>query len=204
MIFIESMRAGPGYRFIDCRRAYYERSLQEFGYFVSLLLSVLPRAVHISGAQMQESGKARMSAPDPAPQNAPMVALSWGEVIDKITILEIKQQRLSSADAIANVERELAALNKVVADASVPAALMELKMALKAINEKLWDIENQIRAKEAQGTFDSVFIELARSVYINNDLRAKLKRAINELLNSELVEEKQYTTYAAQKSLSAV
>ena len=145
-----------------------------------------------------------MSAPDPAQQNAPMVALSWGEVIDKITILEIKQQRLSSADAIANVERELAALNKVVADASVPAALMELKMALKAINEKLWDIENQIRAKEAQGTFDSVFIELARSVYINNDLRAKLKRAINELLNSELVEEKQYTTYAAQKSLSAV
>src|SRR4029077_21014728 len=141
---------------------------------------------------------------DPAQQNAPMVALSWGEVIDKITILEIKQQRLSSADAIANVERELAALNKVVVDASVPAALMELKMALKAINEKLWDIENQIRAKEAQGTFDSAFIELARSVYINNDLRAKLKRAINELLNSELVEEKQYTTYAAQKSLSAV
>ena len=145
-----------------------------------------------------------MSAPDPAQQNAPMVALSWGEVIDKITILEIKQQRLSSADAIANVERELAALNKVVVDASVPAALMELKMALKAINEKLWDIENQIRAKEAQGTFDSAFIELARSVYINNDQRAKLKRAINELLNSELVEEKQYTTYAAQKSLSAV
>jgi hypothetical protein len=145
-----------------------------------------------------------MSAPDPAQQNAPMVALSWGEVVDKITILEIKQQRLSSADAIANVERELAALNKVVVDASVPAALMELKMALKAINEKLWDIENQIRAKEAQGTFDSAFIELARSVYINNDLRAKLKRAINELLNSELVEEKQYTTYAAQKSLSAV
>jgi hypothetical protein len=145
-----------------------------------------------------------MSAPDPAQQNAPMVALSWGEVIDKITILEIKQQRLSSADAIANVERELAALNKVVVDASVPAALMELKMALKAINEKLWDIENQIRAKEAQGTFDSAFLELARSVYINNDLRAKLKRAINELLNSELVEEKQYTTYAAQKSLSAV
>jgi len=145
-----------------------------------------------------------MSAPDPAQQNAPMVALSWGEVIDKITILEIKQQRLSSAGAIANVERELAALNIVVVDASVPAALMELKMALKAINEKLWDIENQIRAKEAQGTFDSAFIELARSVYINNDLRAKLKRAINELLNSELVEEKQYTTYAAQKSLSAV
>lgn len=145
-----------------------------------------------------------MSAPDSAQQNVPMVALSWGEVIDKITILEIKRQRLSSVDAIANVERELAALNKVVADASVPAALVELKMALKAINEILWDIENQIRAKEAQSTFDSAFVELARAVYINNDQRAKLKRAINELLNSELVEEKQYTTYAAQKSLSAV
>ncbi|MGB6348486.1 MAG: DUF6165 family protein [Pseudolabrys sp.] len=145
-----------------------------------------------------------MSAPDSAQQNVPMVALSWGEVIDKITILEIKRQRLSSADAIANVEHELAALNKVVADASVPAALVDLKMPLKAINEKLWDIENQIRAKEAQSIFDSAFIELARSVYINNDQRAKLKRAINELLNSELVEEKQYTTYAAQKSLSAV
>jgi len=133
-----------------------------------------------------------------------MVALSWGEVIDKITILEIKQERLSSAEAIANVERELAALNKVVADASVPAGLVELKKALKAINENLWDIENQIRAKEAQSDFDSAFIELARSVYINNDQRAKIKRAINELLKSELVEEKQYTTYAPRKSLSAV
>jgi len=133
-----------------------------------------------------------------------MVALSWGEVIDKITILEIKRQRLSSAEAIANVERELAALNKVVADASVPAGLVELKKALKAINENLWDIENQIRAKEAQSDFDSAFIELARSVYINNDQRAKIKRAINELLKSELVEEKQYTTYAPRNSLSAV
>ncbi len=145
-----------------------------------------------------------MSSPESAQKNVPMVALSWGEVIDKITILEIKQQRLSSADAIANVARELGALNKVVADASVPAELAELKMALKAINEKLWDIENQIRAKEAQSTFDSAFIELARSVYINNDQRSKLKRAINELLNSELVEEKQYTAYLGQKSLSAV
>lgn len=145
-----------------------------------------------------------MSAPESAQQNVPMAALSWGEVIDKITILEIKQQRLSSAEAIANVERELAALNKVVAEASVPAGLAELKKALRAINENLWDIENQIRAKEAQSSFDRVFIELARSVYINNDQRAKIKRAINELLKSELIEEKQYTTYAAQKSLSAV
>jgi hypothetical protein len=143
-----------------------------------------------------------MSVPEFGQQNVPMVALSWGEVIDKITILEIKQQRLSSADAIDNVRRELAALNKVVADNAVPEGLAALKQALKAVNEKLWDIENKIRAKEAAITFDHQFIELARSVYVNNDERAKLKREINMLLKSELVEEKQYTSYAA--SLTAV
>ena len=71
-----------------------------------------------------------------------------------------------------------------------------MKQALKAVNEKLWDIENQIRAKEAESAFDRQFIELARSVYVNNDERARLKREINMLLKSELVEEKQYTSYA--------
>ena len=143
-----------------------------------------------------------MSVPELAQRNVPMVALSWGEVIDKITILEIKQQRLSSADAIGNVRRELSVLNKVVADTAVPEGLAALKQALKAVNENLWDIENQIRAKEAQSSFDRQFIELARSVYVNNDERAKLKREINRLLKSELVEEKQYTSYAP--SLSGV
>jgi len=143
-----------------------------------------------------------MSVPESGQQNVPMVALSWGEVIDKITILEIKQQRLSSPEAIDNVRRELAALNKVVAGAAVPDGLATLKQALKAVNEKLWDIENKIRAKEAEAAFDRSFIELARSVYVNNDERAKLKREINKLLKSELVEEKQYTSYAP--SLTAV
>jgi predicted nucleic acid-binding Zn-ribbon protein len=143
-----------------------------------------------------------MSVSDSAQRNVPMVALSWGEVIDKITILEIKQQRLSAAEAIDNVRRELAALNKVVAGTAVPEGLSALKQALKAVNEKLWDIENRIRAKEAESAFDRQFIELARSVYVNNDERAKLKREINKLLNSELVEEKQYTSYAP--SLSGV
>ncbi len=137
-----------------------------------------------------------MSVPESGQQNVPMVALSWGEVIDKITILEIKQQRLSSPEAIDNVRRELAALNKVVAGAAVPDGLAALKQALKTVNEKLWDIENKIRAKEAEAAFDRSFIELARSVYVNNDERAKLKREINKLLKSELVEEKQYTSYA--------
>jgi len=131
-----------------------------------------------------------------------MVALSWGELIDKITILEIKQQRLSSTDAVVNVQRELAALTAVVNASAVPASVTAVKQALKIVNEKLWDIEDQIRAKEAQSSFDQDFIELARSVYFNNDERAKLKREINRLMNSELVEEKQYTTYAPQGSLS--
>ena len=143
-----------------------------------------------------------MSVPESTQRSVPMVALSWGEVIDKITILEIKQQRLSSSAAIDNVRRELAALNKVVAGIAVPEALAALKQELKAVIEKLWDIENQIRAKEAASAFDQQFIELARSVYVNNDDRAKLKREINKLLKSELVEEKQYTSYAS--SLTAV
>ena len=143
-----------------------------------------------------------MSVPESTQRNVPMVALSWGEVIDKITILEIKQQRLSSSAAIDNVRRELAALNKVVAGIAVPEGLAALKQALKVVNEKLWDIENKIRAKEAASAFDQQFIELARSVYVNNDDRAKLKREINKLLKSELVEEKQYTSYAS--SLTAV
>jgi uncharacterized protein DUF6165 len=137
-----------------------------------------------------------MSVPETAQGSAPMVALSWGEVIDKITILEIKQQRLSSAGAIDNVRRELAALNNIVAGTTAPEGLAALKQALRAINEKLWDIENKIRAKEAASAFDQQFIELARSVYVNNDERAKLKREINKLLKSGLVEEKQYTSYA--------
>jgi len=137
-----------------------------------------------------------------AHRNVPMVALSWGELIDKITILEIKQQRLSSAEAVTNVQRELAALNKVIDASSVSESVAPVKQALKAVNENLWKIEDQIRAKEAQSSFDRQFIELARSVYINNDERAKLKREINKLMNSELVEEKQYSSYSPQGSLS--
>jgi hypothetical protein len=128
----------------------------------------------------------------------PAVPVSWGEVIDKITILEIKEQRLSSPQAVANVRKELTVLNRAVAELkSAPAALNGLKQKLKTINEKLWDVEDNIRAKEAAKTFDPQFIELARSVYFSNDERARAKREINELLKSGLVEEKQYTSYSA-------
>jgi hypothetical protein len=135
----------------------------------------------------------------PAPPSArtmPTIEVSWGELIDKITILEIKEQRLSSPAAVANVRNELAALALGFAQLDpAPAALDGLKRELKAINETLWDIENRTRAKEAAKTFDQEFIELTRSVYLNNDKRAGIKRRINELLNSGLIEEKQYTAY---------
>jgi hypothetical protein len=127
----------------------------------------------------------------------PTIAVSWGELIDKITILEIKEQRLTSPAAVENVRNELAALSRALAELKpMPAALDALKRDLKAINEALWDIENRTRAKEAAKVFDQEFIELTRSVYLNNDKRAGIKRRINELLNSGLVEEKQYTSYS--------
>ena len=127
----------------------------------------------------------------------PIVQVSWGELIDKITILEIKEQRLKSTNAVANVRRELATLASVVHDILLQRPdLSFVKTQLRAINEALWDIEDEIRAKEAAKSFDQQFVELARSVYVNNDKRGDLKRQINALLDSELVEEKQYTLYS--------
>jgi predicted phage-related endonuclease len=126
----------------------------------------------------------------------PTVEVSWGELIDKITILEIKERRLASPQAVGNVRKELAALRRVVQELKPqPAALDALKRQLATMNETLWEIEDRIRAKEAAKSFDPQFVELARSVYRNNDERARLKRQINELMQSGIVEEKQYTSY---------
>jgi uncharacterized protein DUF6165 len=126
---------------------------------------------------------------------APSIQVSWGELIDKITILEIKEQRLLSKQAIANVRNELAALMSVADRTLARKDVAALKNQLKSINETLWEIEDKIRAKEAAQSFDQEFIRLARSVYVNNDKRGDLKRRINVLLNSTLGEEKQYTSY---------
>lgn len=137
------------------------------------------------------------NSPAEPKRGAPQVPLSWGDVFDKLTILEIKAQRLTSPQALDNVARERAALERVVgALRPEPAGLAALKAELKQMNETLWDIENRTRAKEAAKAFDGEFVELARSVYRNNDRRALIKRAINELLDSELIEEKQYTSYS--------
>jgi Family of unknown function (DUF6165) len=130
---------------------------------------------------------------------APKVQISWGELIDKVTILEIKVQRLNSRTASENVRRELASLDSIAnLIFSERPDLQPLKQQLKLVNQTLWDLEDKIRAKEAARCFDQQFIELARSVYINNDKRGELKRQINALLDSELVEEKQYTSYSTK------
>ena len=122
--------------------------------------------------------------------------VSWGELIDKITILQIKRERLESQSALANVKRELDALS-VLADPVLAgdAQATAVTAKLKAVNESLWDIEDRIRAKESAKAFDAEFIELARSVYIRNDERAALKKQLNIRLASELTEEKSYKPY---------
>ena len=137
-----------------------------------------------------------MARPAETFPKTPHVAASWGEIIDKITILEIKQERIGEGPALDHVRRELALL---AASASAPLAaiqaLQPLKDELRTVNEALWEIEDRIRTKEAGQAFDDDFIALARSVYKKNDERSRLKRAMNQLLDSELVEEKQYSSY---------
>ena len=124
------------------------------------------------------------------------IDISYGELLDKITILEIKAERITDAAKLANVRTELNVLNETWANADiVENDISGPKAALKRINESLWDIEDQIREMEAAKSFDEAFIALARSVYITNDERAAVKRQINELLGSKLIEEKSYQAY---------
>jgi len=126
----------------------------------------------------------------------PHVPVSWGELIDKITILEIKAERLQAPAAQANATHELSLLRAVLAElADSPPGLAVLRGKLAAVNRRLWDIEDGIRRKEASQAFDAEFIELARAVYRNNDERSRIKRAINQLLGSAIIEEKQYVGY---------
>ncbi len=135
---------------------------------------------------------------------APLVPVSWGELIDKISILEIKTTHLAAAAARANAQRELALLREAAEPVLGSAAdVDELRQKLFAVNLRLWDIENQIRRMDAQGRFDQGFIALARAVYHVNDERTAIKREINRLLGSELVEEKSYASYAGATGGSA-
>src|ERR1700719_4308918 len=126
----------------------------------------------------------------------PEIPVSWGELIDKITILEIKTARLKSETALHNVQRELSLLNGKAGEwMSNQQELMVVRSKLAEVNGRLWDIEDKIREKDLKKQFDAEFIELARSVYRLNDERAALKREINLALSSELFEEKSYASY---------
>jgi len=128
--------------------------------------------------------------------STPHVPISWGELLDKISILEIKSERLTAEAALANASKELGLLRAIAEPVLAgDARAKDLASRLKTLNETLWDIEDRIRAKEAAAQFDPEFIELARMIYRRNDERGALKREINLRLASELVEEKSYTRY---------
>ena len=124
------------------------------------------------------------------------VDVSVGEFLDKVSILEIKSERIKDAAKLENVNKELKLLQKIWAESEFADADIADEMSrLKAINEKLWVIEDDIRDKERDRAFDDRFIELARSVYYSNDERAAIKRELNLKLGSGLVEEKSYSDY---------
>ena len=125
-----------------------------------------------------------------------LVPISPGELIDKITILEIKSARIADEQKLHNVRTELSLLNDTwKASPFSSTDVSEEWAGLREVNARLWDIEDDIRDKERAGAFDERFIELARAVYVTNDERAAIKRRINTRLGSTLVEEKSYADY---------
>ena len=124
------------------------------------------------------------------------VEISPGELIDKITILEIKLDRMVDAEKLVNVKREFEVLTAARDDAlKQTPELDRLSADLKKANESLWEVEDDIRDCERANDFGDTFVKLARAVYVNNDKRSQLKRKINELLGSSLIEEKSYAAY---------
>ena len=125
-----------------------------------------------------------------------LVPISPGELLDKITILEIKAERIDKPEKVANVRRELELLSKVWSDSvTEDKVVADLHRQLKTINEELWEIEDDIRDEERQNSFGEKFIALARAVYVTNDKRAQAKKEVNLHLGSEIIEEKSYRNY---------
>jgi len=127
--------------------------------------------------------------------NPPSIPVSWGDVFDKIAILTIKTQRLRAPTAAANAARELGLLRDIADGAEPSSGIAELRFALLAVNTRLWRIEDLVREHERSNCFGSGFVALARAVYRENDERGRIKQALNRLLRSALVEEKQYPGY---------
>ena len=125
-----------------------------------------------------------------------LVPVSFGELLDKISILQIKSERMTDAAKLANVHNELSALEQTwMAHPAAGGNVAQLRAELKAVNKRLWMIEDDIRIKEKSQSFDDDFIQLARSVYFENDVRARIKKDINLALGSAYVEEKSYQDY---------
>lgn len=126
----------------------------------------------------------------------PTLPVSWGEVFDKLSILDIKAEKIADAAKLANVAREREAILPVVAQLEpLTGELDALLRQLKQVNSSLWEVEDGKRDCERRQCFDAAFVALARRVYIENDQRAAIKRQINDLLGSAIVEEKAYRPY---------
>jgi hypothetical protein len=125
-----------------------------------------------------------------------LIEVGAGELIDKITILHIKAEHMTDAAKLRNVNHELTVLSRARAESLAPSSELDrLEGELRAVNQALWVIEDDIRACEAARDFSQKFIDLARAVYIQNDRRAMLKKSINERCGSSIVEEKSYTEF---------
>ena len=125
-----------------------------------------------------------------------LIPMSPGELLDKITILQIKSERISDPVKVANVTTELTMLNQVWEDnVAIDDTITALSLELKSVNEALWEIEDNVRDEERNKRFGERFIELARAVYVTNDQRADAKKRVNLHLNSSIVEEKSYQDY---------
>jgi hypothetical protein len=123
-----------------------------------------------------------------------LAPISLGELIDKITILELKQEYITDELKLQNINHELSELNKILSNLLIKTPLNNEREALKEVNRDLWHIENFKRECEGNGRFDRAFIEAGREVYLKNDLRAQLKRRINTLTGSSIIEEKSYVS----------
>ena len=124
------------------------------------------------------------------------IPISIGELIDKITILEIKNKKITNESKLFSIQKELDSLKNILKDLNLENdSLKPLYEKLLSINNELWDIEDEIRISEKNNSFDSSFIQLARNVYITNDKRFEIKNKINKLFNSEIKEEKSYEDY---------
>ncbi len=122
------------------------------------------------------------------------IEISIGELVDKVTILQIKLDRIKNSEKLENIKNEYNKLNESLTETDISNSSEDF-INLKKVNEELWEIEDKIRVKELKKEFDKEFIELARSVYFKNDIRAELKKKINMLTGSYLIEEKEYVDY---------